>query len=94
VVHAIGHRVSDGFLKTPVTLNAYTHALPGEEAGLSYQPIPSAGADRRWPTASQKLKNGKIRNRLNSLERETGTETATLSLARQDEPEKPPPPTL
>jgi hypothetical protein len=31
-----------------LTLDTYAHALPSEETDLSFLPIPSAGANRRW----------------------------------------------
>ncbi len=49
VSQQLGHRDAS------LTLNIYAHALPDDETDLSYLPVPSAGADRRWTGASAKL---------------------------------------
>jgi len=48
VSQQLGHRSAS------LTFDTYAHALPDDETDLSYLPIPSAGADRRWTGASRK----------------------------------------
>jgi hypothetical protein len=51
VSQQLGHR------SATLTLDTYAHALPDEEADLSYLPNLGAGADRRSPGADSKLRS-------------------------------------
>jgi hypothetical protein len=76
-----------------MTLNVYAHAMPEEEADFSFADFggPKRPYTAPTPEASPEKKNAVSpcdRQRYKNLERETGSEPATLSLGREPDPEE------
>ncbi len=91
-----------GHASPMLTLRTYAHAIREEEADLSFADFEVRDGSERLYPAPALAPDGEDENapdltgrgRWENLEHETGLEPATPTLARDDEPEESPPPTL